>query len=47
VGWQLDRDFESTPVTVLGSVKAGGFGTGLHWSNLTPVHIPRQCGSAA
>jgi hypothetical protein len=44
---QLDQDFESAPVTVFASGKAGGFGTALHWSDRTPVHIPRQHGSAA
>lgn len=44
---QLDQDFESAPVTVLGSGKAGGFGTALHWSDRTPVRIPRRRRPAA
>ena len=38
---RLDQDFESAPVTVLASNKAGGFGASLHRVGRTPVRIPR------
>jgi hypothetical protein len=38
---QLDQDFDAPPVTALAPNKVGGFGWALHWSDRTPVHLPR------
>lgn len=37
-----DADNDPTPVTVLARNKAGGFGHDLHWTERTPVNLPKE-----